>query len=210
MPTCDKPNHCFLHEASQRAVVVCSFSLQSLSSQASSFFILFISVWSPAAEDWKAANEELQKSCRYIIKNLTTGERLKIRVVAVNAGGRSPPAALPEAVLVKEVAGRKPLGICPKHHHPFTQLSIFCTRTTWVTSWLVHHFVTKKKSRFSVEREVSQRLKDASSRWYLSTSFKQEHEGNRGRDGTQTKIKINQNILKYVHKYTCVRILTSA
>lgn len=52
-------------------------------------------------------NEELQKSCRYVIKNQTTGDRLKIRVVAVNAGGRSPPVTLPEAVLVKEVAGKK-------------------------------------------------------------------------------------------------------
>ncbi|XP_061741339.1 myosin binding protein Hb [Nerophis ophidion] len=59
-----------------------------------------------ATEDWKAVNEELQKSCRYAIKNQTTGDRLKIRVVAVNAGGRSPPVALPEAVLVKEVANR--------------------------------------------------------------------------------------------------------
>lgn len=61
----------------------------------------------PPAEDWKAVNEELQKSCRYVIKNQTTGDRLKIRVVAVNAGGRSPPVTLPEAVLVKEVAGKK-------------------------------------------------------------------------------------------------------
>lgn len=65
------------------------------------------SVWFPPAEDWKAVNEELQKSCRYVIKNQTTGDRLKIRVVAVNAGGRSPPVSLPEAVLVKEVAGKK-------------------------------------------------------------------------------------------------------
>jgi len=57
-------------------------------------------------EDWKAVNEELQKSCRYVIKNQTTGDRLKIRVVALNAGGRSPPVTLPEAVLVKEVADR--------------------------------------------------------------------------------------------------------
>lgn len=69
---------------------------------------LEICVWSAhSAEEWKAANEELQKSCRYVIKNQTTGERLKIRVVAVNAGGRSPPVTLPEPVLVKEVAGKK-------------------------------------------------------------------------------------------------------
>ncbi|KAK5872087.1 hypothetical protein PBY51_012818 [Eleginops maclovinus] len=65
-----------------------------------------IEVCKDGTEDWKAVNEDLQKSCRYVIKNLTTGDRLKIRVVAVNAGGRSPPLALPEAVLVKEVADR--------------------------------------------------------------------------------------------------------
>ncbi|XP_039971693.1 myosin binding protein Hb [Xiphias gladius] len=65
-----------------------------------------VEVCKDGTEDWKAVNEELQKSCRYVIKNLTTGDRLKIRVVAVNAGGRSPPVALPEAVLVKEVADR--------------------------------------------------------------------------------------------------------
>ncbi|XP_044029904.1 myosin-binding protein H-like isoform X4 [Siniperca chuatsi] len=65
-----------------------------------------IEVCKDGTEDWKAVNEDLQKSCRYVIKNQTTGDRLKIRVVAVNAGGRSPPVTLPEAVLVKEVADR--------------------------------------------------------------------------------------------------------
>ncbi|XP_034726527.1 myosin binding protein Hb isoform X2 [Etheostoma cragini] len=65
-----------------------------------------IEICKDGTEDWKAVNEELQKSCRFVIKNQTTGDRLKIRVVAVNAGGRSPPVALPEAVLVKEVANR--------------------------------------------------------------------------------------------------------
>uniref|UniRef100_A0A3B4T4X4 Myosin-binding protein H n=1 Tax=Seriola dumerili TaxID=41447 RepID=A0A3B4T4X4_SERDU len=65
-----------------------------------------IEVCKDGTEDWKAVNEALQKSCRYVIKNQTTGDRLKIRVVAVNAGGRSPPVTLPEAVLVKEVADR--------------------------------------------------------------------------------------------------------
>lgn len=60
----------------------------------------------PAGDDWKAVNESLQKSSRFVIKNLTTGDHLKIRVVAVNEGGRSPPVTLPEPVLVKEVAGK--------------------------------------------------------------------------------------------------------
>lgn len=71
---------------------------------------------SRAADDWRAANADLQKSCRYVIKNQATGDRLKIRVVAVNAGGRSPAAALPEAVLVKEVAGKKVI-LCTETLH---------------------------------------------------------------------------------------------
>ncbi|CAF94366.1 unnamed protein product, partial [Tetraodon nigroviridis] len=63
-----------------------------------------IEICKDGTEEWKAVNEELQKSCRYVIKNQTTGDRLKIRVVAVNAGGRSPPVTLLEPVLVKEVA----------------------------------------------------------------------------------------------------------
>ncbi|XP_053171542.1 myosin binding protein Hb [Scomber japonicus] len=65
-----------------------------------------IEICKDGTEDWKAINEDLQKSCRYVIKNQTTGDRLKIRVVALNPGGRSPPCALHEAVLVKEVADR--------------------------------------------------------------------------------------------------------
>ncbi|XP_072308239.1 myosin binding protein Hb isoform X3 [Eucyclogobius newberryi] len=65
-----------------------------------------IEVCKEGTEDWKAVNEDLQKSCRYVIKNQVTGDRLKIRVVAVNEGGRSPPVTLPEPVLVKEVADR--------------------------------------------------------------------------------------------------------
>ncbi|XP_068567857.1 myosin binding protein Hb [Cebidichthys violaceus] len=65
-----------------------------------------IEVCKDGTEDWKAVNEDLQKSSRYVIKNQTTGDRLKIRVVAVNVGGRSPPVTLSEAILVKEVADR--------------------------------------------------------------------------------------------------------
>uniref|UniRef100_A0A3P9M8Q1 Myosin-binding protein H n=1 Tax=Oryzias latipes TaxID=8090 RepID=A0A3P9M8Q1_ORYLA len=65
-----------------------------------------IEICKNGTDDWKAVNEELQKACRYVIKNQTTGDRLKIRVVAVNEGGRSPPVALAEPVVVKEVADR--------------------------------------------------------------------------------------------------------
>lgn len=65
-----------------------------------------IEVCKDGTEDWKAVNEDLQKASRYVIKNLTTGDRLRIRVVAVNVGGRSPPVTFPETVQVKEVADR--------------------------------------------------------------------------------------------------------
>lgn len=51
------------------------------------------------------ANAELTPSNRLVIKNLTTGDLLNIRVVAVNAGGRSEPAPLPQPVFIREVVG---------------------------------------------------------------------------------------------------------
>ncbi|XP_067117140.1 myosin binding protein Hb isoform X3 [Osmerus mordax] len=65
-----------------------------------------VEICKEGTEDWKAANEDLTISCRYVIKNQTTGDRLKIRVVAMNPAGRSPPASHPEPVLVKEVGER--------------------------------------------------------------------------------------------------------
>uniref|UniRef100_A0A671K589 Myosin-binding protein H n=1 Tax=Sinocyclocheilus anshuiensis TaxID=1608454 RepID=A0A671K589_9TELE len=71
-----------------------------------------VEICKEGTNDWKAANEELTVSCRYVIKNQTTGDRLNIRVVAMNPGGRSPPATLADAVLVREVVDR------PKIHLP--------------------------------------------------------------------------------------------
>ncbi|XP_077053860.1 myosin binding protein Hb isoform X2 [Siphateles boraxobius] len=65
-----------------------------------------VEICKEGTSDWKAVNEELTVLCRYVIKNQVTGDRLNIRVVAVNPGGRSPPAALPETVLVREVVDR--------------------------------------------------------------------------------------------------------
>ena len=42
---------------------------------------------------------------RHVLKDLTTGDLLNVRVVAVNAGGRSEPAALVEPVPIREVVG---------------------------------------------------------------------------------------------------------
>ncbi|XP_030633608.1 myosin binding protein Hb [Chanos chanos] len=65
-----------------------------------------VEICKDGTSDWKAANEELTVSCRYVIKNQTTGDRLHIRVVAMNPGGRSPPATLPDPVVVREVVDR--------------------------------------------------------------------------------------------------------
>ncbi|KAF7660240.1 hypothetical protein LDENG_00285970 [Lucifuga dentata] len=56
--------------------------------------------------DWVVANEELTSANRFCIKNLTTSDLLHVRVVAVNPGGRSEPAALAEAVPIREIVAR--------------------------------------------------------------------------------------------------------
>ncbi|XP_016144895.1 myosin-binding protein H-like [Sinocyclocheilus grahami] len=53
--------------------------------------------------EWVVANSELITSSRFVISGLTAGDLLNIRVVAVNAGGRSEPVALPQPVPVREI-----------------------------------------------------------------------------------------------------------
>ncbi|XP_042348323.1 myosin binding protein Ha isoform X5 [Plectropomus leopardus] len=56
--------------------------------------------------DWVVAQEELTPANRCCIKNLTTGDLLLVRVVAVNAGGRSEPGTLAEPVHIREIGDR--------------------------------------------------------------------------------------------------------
>ncbi|XP_038578433.1 myosin binding protein Ha isoform X2 [Micropterus salmoides] len=56
--------------------------------------------------DWVVAQEELTASNRYCIKNLTNGDLLLVRVVAVNPGGRSEPGTLAEPVRIREIVDR--------------------------------------------------------------------------------------------------------
>ncbi|XP_054464666.1 myosin binding protein Ha [Anoplopoma fimbria] len=56
--------------------------------------------------DWVVAEEELTPTNRYCIKNLTAGDLLHVRVVAVNRGGRSEPGTLAEPVLIREIGER--------------------------------------------------------------------------------------------------------
>ncbi|XP_070825048.1 myosin binding protein Ha isoform X2 [Chaetodon trifascialis] len=55
--------------------------------------------------DWVVA-QELTSANRCCIKNLTAGDLLHVRVVAVNAGGRSEPGTLAGPVPIREVADR--------------------------------------------------------------------------------------------------------
>lgn len=81
---------------------VCLFN-KSQPNQAIVTFILLL--FTPAASDWVVGNEELTLANHYCIKNLTAGDLLHARVVAVNPGGRSEPGALAQAVPIREVVG---------------------------------------------------------------------------------------------------------
>ncbi|XP_041860428.1 myosin binding protein Ha isoform X2 [Melanotaenia boesemani] len=56
--------------------------------------------------DWVVATTELTSTNRYCIKNLTSGDLLHVRVVAVNPGGRSEPGTLAEPVPIREIVER--------------------------------------------------------------------------------------------------------
>ncbi|XP_075766133.1 myosin-binding protein H isoform X1 [Pelodiscus sinensis] len=53
--------------------------------------------------DWVAANKELFLSTHYTIHNLASGDKLQIRVKAVNASGTSVPAVLEQPVVIREI-----------------------------------------------------------------------------------------------------------
>ncbi|XP_072408103.1 myosin-binding protein C, slow-type isoform X9 [Chiloscyllium punctatum] len=53
--------------------------------------------------EWIVANPELTDKTKYTINGLPTGEKIFVRVKAVNVAGESPPICLTTAILVKEV-----------------------------------------------------------------------------------------------------------
>ncbi|XP_041084554.1 myosin-binding protein H-like isoform X1 [Polyodon spathula] len=57
-------------------------------------------------QDWVVANQELIVSNRYAIKNLTPGDKLHVRVKAINPGGPSAAATLEQPVVVREIVDR--------------------------------------------------------------------------------------------------------
>lgn len=58
-------------------------------------------------DQWVQVNEKLVENNQYRVKNLTMGEKLLFRVVAINIAGRSPPATLSQAVTIKEIMGQR-------------------------------------------------------------------------------------------------------
>ncbi|XP_056588697.1 myosin binding protein Ha isoform X3 [Triplophysa dalaica] len=92
----------------------------------------------PEASEWVVANVELNPSNRLVIKNLTTGDLLNIRVVAVNVGGRSEPATLPQPVVIREILDR------PKIRMPRALRSKY-TRQVGAQINLVIPFIGKPK-----------------------------------------------------------------
>ncbi|TDH10523.1 hypothetical protein EPR50_G00076070 [Perca flavescens] len=62
-------------------------------------------------KDWVVAQEELTPANSYCIKNLTAGDLLHVRVVAVNPGGRSEPGTLAGAVPIREIGERPKIRI---------------------------------------------------------------------------------------------------
>lgn len=57
------------------------------------------------ATDWVAANTKPFLSTRYVIRDLTSGDKLLIRVKAVKGDGVSEPAVLDQPLLIREVLG---------------------------------------------------------------------------------------------------------
>ncbi|XP_032893805.1 myosin-binding protein C, slow-type isoform X4 [Amblyraja radiata] len=54
-------------------------------------------------DEWIVANPELTDKTKYTINGLPTGEKIHVRVKAVNAAGESPPISIAQSILVKEV-----------------------------------------------------------------------------------------------------------
>ncbi|KAM6041266.1 myosin-binding protein H [Theristicus caerulescens] len=62
-----------------------------------------VEICKDGSTDWTAANKEPFLSTRYKIQDLASGDKIHIRVKAVNASGASVPATLEQPVLIKEI-----------------------------------------------------------------------------------------------------------
>ncbi|RXM36722.1 Myosin-binding protein C, slow-type [Acipenser ruthenus] len=67
-------------------------------------------------DEWIVSNQELIEKTKYTIPGLPSGEKIFVRVKAINAAGASAPRMHPHPILVKEVVERPKIRI-PRHLH---------------------------------------------------------------------------------------------
>ncbi|MBN3303680.1 MYPC1 protein, partial [Amia calva] len=65
-------------------------------------------------DEWIVANEEMTEKTKYTISGLPTGEKIFVRVKAMNAAGASEPRMHPHPILVKEVIEHPKIRV-PRH-----------------------------------------------------------------------------------------------
>ncbi|MGH0137613.1 UNVERIFIED_CONTAM: hypothetical protein FKN15_020297 [Acipenser sinensis] len=70
----------------------------------------------PLEDEWIVSNQELIEKTKYTIPGLPSGEKIFVRVKAINAAGASAPRMHPHPILVKEVIERPKIRI-PRHLH---------------------------------------------------------------------------------------------
>ncbi|NXH10281.1 MYBPH protein, partial [Bucco capensis] len=62
-----------------------------------------VEICKDGSADWKAVNQEPFLNTRYKIQNLSSGEKVQVRVKAVSTSGTSVPATLEQPVLIREI-----------------------------------------------------------------------------------------------------------
>ncbi|XP_009806250.2 myosin-binding protein H [Gavia stellata] len=62
-----------------------------------------VEICKDGSTDWTATNEEPFLSTRYTIQNLSSGDKIHVRVKAVSASGASVPATLEQPVVIREI-----------------------------------------------------------------------------------------------------------
>ncbi len=90
------------------------------------------------------ANKELITSNRFVISGLTAGDLLNIRVVAVNAGGRSEPVALAQPVTIQEIVGECLCTVrpaCVGDRWKWKDVSSYFTGSDYFKHWLIHSVI---------------------------------------------------------------------
>ncbi|XP_053854324.1 myosin-binding protein H [Vidua macroura] len=62
-----------------------------------------VEICKDGSSDWKTVNQEPFLSTRYTVPNLSSGDKIHVRVTAVSASGTSVPATLEQPVLIREI-----------------------------------------------------------------------------------------------------------